>query len=275
MSSIGYGAMRSKIAVAKTYKDYGISGVVMINLVSYGTSSYAITQNNLKNLLSNTGQATNSTGNNPAGSAQSSSYNVQLSSAAQALNTMASGTSLLNNLQNINFVSLQPNNGIINPNSHSIIQSQVSQLNQDINQTAATAELNGLNLLSGNTNGTLPTGLNPIQTAEMSLGNLSGTALELSEINLATTEEQVTPFSLMTNAFHGIINQNPIIDANAAIVRSTLSNQNAFYNNLTATNSGISDTPYATRLTTNLSQNNTLSNAASKAISIYKLVQGS
>lgn len=257
-----------------------------MNLVNYGTSSYSTAQNNLlKNLLTlSTGKAINSAADNPAGSAQSTSYNVQLSSTAQAMNNIQDGLSLtdvaggasasiIDDLQNLNTLSVRAGNGILNANDRTILQSQANQLTQNIDQTAAKTQFNGQNLLNSNTNVTIQAGANADQTQNIALGNLSSAALGVSGLNVTTPAGQSSALSSINNALQTVSNQNATIGANAASLNAAFANQGTFYNNLAATNSRISDTDYATA-TANLSQNTALSKTALKAIAAYNSIQG-
>src|SRR5208282_6060535 len=113
----------------------------MINSINYAANAYSTAQTKLTTALEALGSGNNisSAAVNPAGSVESSSYTVQLSSTAQSMNNIQDGLSMLDtasgatnqitqNLQSINTLTVQAGDGALSSSDLQAIQSQIGQL---------------------------------------------------------------------------------------------------------------------------------------------------
>ena len=257
----------------------------MINSINYAANSYSTAQSRLTTALQalSSGSSINSAADNPAGSAQSNAYSVQLSSTAQSMNNIQDGLSMLNtasgaadqitqNLQSINTLAVQAGDGALSSSDLQAIQSQIGQLTQNIDQIAGSTQFNGQNLLDGSANLNIQTGANAGQTQNISLADLSSSALGVAGIDVTTVAGQTAALTSVSNAVQQVSNQNATIGATESSLSSTLSNQNTTYNNLAATKSRVSDTDYAAT-SANQAQANVQNQAALQATALYNSMQ--
>jgi flagellin len=257
----------------------------MINSINYAANSYSTSQGNLLTALEalSSGRSINSAADNPAGYVESTSYSVQLSSTAQSINNIQDSVSMLNtagggagqitqNLQDINTLTVEAGDGALSSSDLQSIQSQIGQLTQNIDQIAGSTQFNGQNLLDGSANLTVQTGANGGQTQNVQIGNLSSSALGISNIDVTTPAGQAAALSSVSNALAQVNSQSINIGAATVALDSTLSNQSTTYNNLAAANSQVSDTDYAAT-STNLAQANVQSQVALQAMAMYNSMQ--
>lgn len=232
------------------------------------------------------GSSINSAADNAAGLTQSTSYSVQLSSAAQSLNNTQNGLSVLDTasgavnqinqgLQDIRALTVQAGNGALNASDLQAIQSQIGQITQGINQIAGNTQFNGQNLLDGSVgNLSVQTGVNAGQTQNIQLGNLSGSALGISGIDVTTAAGQAAALSSLDNAIQQVSSQSASIGAAQSSLSSVLSSQSVGYTSLAAAKSRVSDTDYA-QATSNSAQANVRQQASLHALALYNSTQNS
>jgi len=258
----------------------------MINSInSTAANTYSTAQSKLLTALDalSSGNSINSAADNPAAYVESSSFNVQLSSTAQAMNNIQSGVDMLNtaggaadqisqNLQSINTLTVEAGNGALSSSDLQSIQSQIGQLTQGIDQIAGSTQYNGQNLLDGSANLTVQTGANAGHTQNVQIGNLSSSALGISNIDVTTPVGQAAALSSVSNALAQVNAQNSNIGSTVNSLNSTLANQNTTYDNLAAANSQVSNTDYAAA-STELSQAKVQSQVALQATAMYNSMQ--
>jgi len=101
--------------------------------------------------------------------------NDGISMAQTAEGGLATATDLLQRMREL---AVQAANGTNSASDRSSIQSEVSQLQQEMNRVANTTQFNGQNLLDGSlTNAQFQVGANANQTINMSIGNAQATAI--------------------------------------------------------------------------------------------------
>lgn len=259
----------------------------MLNSINY-SSALSTSQSKLVTALQalSSGSSINSAADNAAGLAQSTSYSVQLSGTAQAMNNAQNGISMLETasgalgqinqgLQDIRTLTVQAGNGALSASDRQMIQSQIGQITQGINQIAGTTQFNGQNLLDGSvSNLTLQVGGNAGQTQNIQLGNLSGSALGISGVDVTTAAGQAAALSSLDSAIQQVSSQSASIGAAQSSLSSVMSNQATAYNNLAAAKSQISDTNYA-QTTSSLTQSNVQRQASLQALALYNSTQNS
>lgn len=258
----------------------------MIGSINY-QSALSTSQSRLTTALQalSSGSSINSAADNAAGLAQATSYSVQLSGTAQAMNNTQNGISMLDTaggaldqinqgLQDIRTLTVQAGNGVLSASDRQIIQSQIGQLTQGIDQIAGNTQFNGQNLLDGSASFTLQTGANAGQTQNIQLGNLSSSALGISGLDVTTAAGQATALSSLDNAIQQVSSQSANIGAAQASLNSTLASQSTSYNNLAAAKSRVSDTDYA-QTTSSLAQSNVQQQASLHALALYNSTQNS
>ena len=220
----------------------------------------------------------------PADVALSSSYSVQLSSQAQAMNNIQDGSSMLStassglsqitsSLQQIRDLTVQAGDGALNASDLQDIQTQISQLSQGIDQISGNTQFAGQNLLDGSqSNLTLQVGANTTDSTSVSIGNFSSTSLGLSALNVNTPAGQASALSSIDSALQQVSTQNSTLGAAQNTLTASLSNLSTNTNNLSAANSALSDTNYA-QVSSDFAQSMTQQQATTQVLSMYNAMQ--
>jgi flagellin len=256
-------------------------------LASIGpTASLATAQTRLLTVMQElgSGNSISSAADDPAGMAQSTSYSVQLSSDAQAINNVQNGISLLDtaggtydqitqNLQDMRALTVQAGDGSLNADDLQVIQGQMDQIKQSIDQTVSNTQFNGQNLLDGSFgNANLQTGPNVGDTRTLSLGNSSSASLGISGLNITTASGQANALSSLDNAIQKVNTQGAGIGSLQDSLSSIISNLNTNYDSLAAAKSQVSDTDYA-QASSSLAQSSVQQQASMRALAMYNATQ--
>ncbi len=254
-------------------------------LGSVGGSSALLSsiQNNQSKLLTyfqqlSSGKSINSAADDPAGMAQSTSYQVQLSSQAQAMSGVQNNMSLLDTasggmsqisdgLQQLNALAVQAGNGSLNANDLQSIQDQMSQLTQGIDQIARNTQFNGQNLLDGSFSSSLQS-----SGVSVALPNLSSAALGISGLDISSSSGQANAVSAINNALDLVNSQQASAGSVSAGLDAELSNLSDSYTNLSAANSSVSDTDFI-KVISDMAQKTAQQQASIKALAIYNKIQ--
>jgi len=256
----------------------------MINSIGYA-SALSTSQSRLATALQAlaSGNSINSAADNPAGMAQSTSYSVQLSGAAQSMNNIQDGISMLGTasggidqinqgLQDIRTLTVQAGNGALNASDLQSIQSQIGQIAQGIDQIAGNTQFNGQNLLDGSASLTVQTGANAGASQNLQLGNFSSAALGISGVDVTSSAGQSSALAALDNAIQQVNGQSANIGAAQSGLSSALSAQSTGYENLAAAKSRVSDTDYA-QAASNLAQANIQQQTSLRALALYNSTQ--
>lgn len=249
------------------------------SLAGIGINQYLSTQ------AMSSGKKLNTAADNPAGMAESVSFTVQISSAAQALNNAQNAASALNtaqggvsqvanDLQGINTLSVQAGNGALNALDKQAIQTQINQSLQDINQTSQNAAFNGQPLLNGNQGLSAQTGPNVGNTQAVPSTNLSGNNLGVNSINVTSQTGQSSALNAISKALEAVSSAGSTLGAAQNGLSIAQSVQGTSYNNSSASNGTLSDTNYASAAST-LAQSNIRQQATTYAINMYNTTQRS
>lgn len=231
------------------------------------------------------GKKLNSAADNPAGMAESVSFMVQLSGAAQAMSNAQNSASMLNtaqggvsqvanDLQSVNTLSVQAGDGALNAVDKRAIQSQINQSLQDINQTSQNAQFNGQNLLNGNQGLSSQSGPNVGNTQAIPSTNLTGSALGVNGIDVTSKSGQASALSSLKNALDQVSSAGANLGASQTGLNIAQSIQGTAHSNLSASNASLSDTNYASATST-LAQSNIRQQATTYAINMYNSTQKS
>jgi flagellin len=230
-----------------------------------------------------TAKAINSAADNAAGLAQLTSFNVQLSSQAQAANGIQNGISLLetaggaigsvsDGLQQLSELAVQAGNGALNAGDKQALQDQANQILQGLDQVAGSTQFNGNALLNGSFNQALQAGANPGETLPVSLGNLSSSGLGLQGLDLTTAAGQASAINAIGNALQTVSQQQSTVGAAQAGLQTGLSNLGASSESLTAASSRLGDTDFA-QVSSDRTQATVQQEASIKALAAYNEMQ--
>lgn len=140
------------------------------------------------------GRAINSAADNPSGLAieqaliaqangfDTGAQNVQ--TANSALNVaQGATTTTADALQRLNVLAVAANNGFLSPQQAQSLQTEASQISQQINTVAQVTQFNGVNLLDGSTAGPQPG--NPASTTVTNNDQLSGSGQVVANVTAA------------------------------------------------------------------------------------------
>lgn len=261
--------------------------MLSINGMSGSLSPQATAQANLLSQLQklSSGKAINSAADNAAGLAQSSSFSVQLSSGAQAMQGIQNGISLLetaggavgqinDGLQRINELAVQAGSGALSASDRQSIQEQIGQIRQGIDQIVGNTQFNGQKLLDGSFNQSLQTGADAGQTQPAAIGNLSTSALGLAGLDVTTAAGQANALTALSGARDQVGSVQANLGASQSGLESSLTSLGAANENLAAARSRIADTDYASAVSES-GRAQLLSETSLKALALYNSVQKS
>ena len=256
----------------------------MVNSVSLSSLNKAQeAQTTTFNRLSS-GSRINSARDDAAGLAVAVALASQLGGTGKAIGNINDGLSLTEtaggavsqvseSLQRIRELTVQAANGTNSASDLQNIQSEISQLAQNINDIAGNTQFNGQTLLNGSFSGQqIQTGPNAGDTQSVSLGDVSTQALGIANIDVTTQAGAASALTALDNAITTVSNVQTNIGATQAGLSSALANLSNTYENLAAARSRISDTNYALEAA-NLAANNVQAQASVKAVAAYNSSQ--
>ncbi len=225
--------------------------------------------------------------NSAADDAAGLSVAVSLSSQAEGLlqaeananngislvDTAASATGQVGDtLQQMRTLALQAGDGSLNAADRQTIQDQIGQLGQQLDQIVGQAQFNGQNLLDGSVSLQLQTGAMPGQNTPLSIGNLSGSALNVAGLDVTTPAGSANAITAIDNALAVVSNQQSQLGAAANGLSAAQGYASVAAENMAAAKSNILDTDYAAT-SSSLVQSNVQSQVAMKALAMYDNIQ--
>ncbi|MEK7737421.1 MAG: flagellin [Pseudomonadota bacterium] len=231
-----------------------------------------------------TGVRINSAAEDPAGLAVSVSLSARatglMQAAANANNaisladTAASAVGQIGDtLQQMRELAVQAGNGAFNASDRRTIQSQFDQLGQQLDRVAGQTQFNGQNLLDGTFSAQIQTGADAGQTLPLTIGNLSGSALGVSNLDVTTTAGTASALNAIDQALGAVEQQQSQLGASSSGLSAAQNSATVAAENVIAANSRISDTDYAAA-SGSLAKNNIQIQASLKALSMYNAIQG-
>ncbi len=229
------------------------------------------------------GKVINSAADNPAGLAQSASFDVQISAAAKAMEGIQNNMSLLDtaggaigqigeSLQQLSELAVQAGSGALNASDRRNIQSQIDQIGQSIEGVAGSAQFNGQKLLDGSFNQSVQSGVDAGDSQAVSIGNLSQAGLGIAGLDVTTPAGQAQALGALSNARDQVNAQQSNLGAVQSSLESGLASLGAAANNLAAANSWVGDTDYA-KAASDLAKTGIQQQASVKALALYNSVQ--
>ncbi len=150
-------------------------------------------------------------------------------------------------LQRIRELAVQYGNGTLNSTDQTAIQTEVNQLLSEIEQIGATAQFNGISVLSSAATLTFQVGANDgnvITVATVSLGSSIGTISLGTSTTLSSIDAAINLVSGVDSTFGAVQNR----------LQYTMANLSTTEENLTSANSRIMDVDMATAMTSFTSQ---------------------
>ena len=215
----------------------------------------------------------NSSADDAAGLAISSSMTSQISGMNQAISNSNDGISMAqtadgalaevtNNLQRIRELAIQSSSGTYSDDDRTNMNAEVTALTAQITDILTNSQFNGVNLFDGTagTSGTvsIQTGANSGDTVDLDFAAISDTTTATS---VATTAGAATALTTVDAQLKAINTVRANLGASESRLNSVVNNVTNNVTNLTDARSRIQDTDYSAE-TTNLAKAQILSQAA-------------
>ena len=227
------------------------------------------------------GEKINRAGDDAAGLAVSEKMRSQIRGLNQASKNAQNGVSFIQTaegylsettdvLQRIRELAVQSSNGLYSDEDRMQIQVEVSQLVSEIDRIASTAQFNGMNLLTGafavdSASGRVmqfQIGANADQNIKAYIGTMTSQALGLSAIqggdgrlSLENPEQANAAIMTIDSALHTVNKQRADLGASQNRLETTVNGLNIASENLTAAESVIRDSDFATEMVEYTRQN--------------------
>jgi flagellin len=232
------------------------------------------------------GMRINSAADDAAGLGISESLSADIKSLGQAQQNANDAVSLsqvaeggMSQMQDIvsrmRQLAVESSNSTLGSTQRGYIQTEFTQLSSEINRISSTTNFNGQNLLDGSASSGLTFQVGIYNTSNdrlsmsitrLAVSTLGSTSLHLASCSLSTA----TNAQAALGAFDAAINQLSTSRANLGAVQNrmqvAISNLSTTTTNLTAANSGITDTDIAAE-TANMTQENILQQAGISVLS--------
>lgn len=215
------------------------------------------------------GEKINRAGDDAAGLAVSEKMRSQIRGLNQASRNIANGVNFIQTteghlqettdiLQRIRELAVQGSNGIYSDEDRMQIQVEVSQLVAEVDRIASSAQFNGFNMLTGrfaNDGMKFQVGANVDQNITITIGDMSAKALNLKDsqgseniISVASVDEANTTLATIDEALKNVNKQRADLGAVQNRMEMAAKGVNVAAENLTASESRIRDTDYASEM---------------------------
>lgn len=215
------------------------------------------------------GEKINRAGDDAAGLAVSEKMRSQIRGLNQASRNIANGVNFIQTteghlqettdiLQRIRELAVQGSNGIYSDEDRMQIQVEVSQLVAEVDRIASSAQFNGFNMLTGrfaNEGMKFQVGANVDQNITITIGDMSAKALNLKDsqgseniISVASVDEANTTLATIDEALKNVNKQRADLGAVQNRMEMAAKGVNVAAENLTASESRIRDTDYASEM---------------------------
>lgn len=216
---------------------------------SYNPAAVSMLQQSLTS-----GRQINSAADNPSGQAMVTTYTSQINQQDYATRNANDGISLLqtadgvsesvgSQLQRLNELALQAQNGTYNPAQRNILNLEFQQGLQSINQFVGQASFNGTNLLDGSTQD-INIALGD-SSSSLTLPNFSTSGLGLDGLNINSSSGASSALESLTTALETYTAGRAQFGAQQNGLSSAIDNLSSQSINVQATRSQINDTDYA------------------------------
>ncbi|GGY29628.1 flagellin N-terminal helical domain-containing protein [Paludibacterium paludis] len=178
-----------------------------------------------------------------------------------------------NNLQRIREIAVQAANGSVSDTNRSQLQKEVDQLTQEISRIVQTTNFNGTKLLTSAQSITFQIGAsgssdNQVIASGVEMSGLNAYAASLSAvvtIDVTTSSSASAVMAKMDTDIGSVANQRAQLGALQNRFEAVVANMQNYVENLTASNSRIMDTDFASE-TANLTRNQILQQAGTSIL---------
>ncbi|WP_150047347.1 MULTISPECIES: flagellin [Methylomonas] len=226
------------------------------------------------------GKAINSAADNPAGLAIANAFTSQLGGQQQAIGNIASGLSLTeiagggagqitDNLQRIRELTVQAGSAALSATDRQSIQDEIDNLSQGIDSIANNTQFNGRQLLDGSFSGQVQIGPDSGDTLELNLGDLTGSGLGISGLDVSNAGSVGTALDSIDSAIGRVSDLQSTLAGTSAGLSSNLANLQSSYQSLAQARSRSQDTDYA-QASSDLSKARVNNQLAVYAVKLYQ-----
>lgn len=249
-----------------------------------------------------TGSKINTAADDPAGLAISQGLTSQIGGLTQASANTADGINLIQTasgglsqvssiLQTVRNLAVQAANDTNNTSSRTDIQTQVTQLSDELTRISGSTNFNGINLLDGSAGGgtgTLnlqvgagSTAANDTISVDLTGANVATVATSVAALKFDNTTDAEASVAALDTQIQGVSTAQATLGATQNRLQSVQQSLSVDTQNLTAANSTISDTDMASEMA-NFTSKNVLVQAGAAMLSqanqqsqmVLKLLQG-
>ncbi len=234
-----------------------------------GAGQLGRTNNALASSLSkiSSGFRINSAADDAAGLGVSTNLQTQVSSTYQAMRNTNDGISIIQTaegaanevtdiLQRMRELAVQSSSDTLANSERSFIQDEFNQLNGEIARIAAVTEFNGLSLADGSVSSiNVQVGINNGSNNQIAitLGDLTTSSLGINAVDLSASSSAQSALDTLDTALGSVNSYRSNFGAVQNRLTSALNNSQTYVESLSAANSQIADTDFATE-TANLTK---------------------
>jgi flagellin len=231
------------------------TNIASLNAQRFLGQSQGMLSKSLSRLSS--GLRINSSADDAAGLAISNRMTAQIRGLNQAVRNANDGISLVqtaegaltemtNIVQRVRELAVQAANDSYTGNDRSNLQSEITQLQAEINRIANNTEFNSQTLLNGDiSNKVFQIGANKDQTMGVSIDSATAASLRLGTVGVTTVAAATTALGIIDEALNSISNIRASLGAIQNRFSSTVSNLQNVAENLSASRSRILDADFA------------------------------
>lgn len=153
--------------------------------------------------------------------------------------------SISENLSRIRELSLQAANGVLGPDQRNALQSEVSQLQQEISDVIDRADFNGVELFKNNVNLNLQVGTQGGETLAVPLQDLSTSLAPVAAIDVSTAAGASSALAALDAAANTVDSFRGDLGAIGSRAESVINTNRVTAENIAAFRSRITDTDFA------------------------------
>lgn len=248
------------------------TNIAALNTYNRLAANQVATNKSLAKLSS--GLRINNAADDAAGLAISEKMRSQINGLNQASRNAQDGISMIQTaegalsethsiLQRMNELATQASSGTLGTTDRSAIQSEITQLNGEVDRISASTKFNGTSLLSAAATVTLQIGSENTTTQQLAVNfiKVDSTSLTISTIDVSTATGAQAAMTSVQTAIDAVSTQRANLGAYQNRLEHTINNLSTSSENMTAAQSRIRDVDMASEMM-NFTKNNILSQAA-------------
>jgi flagellin len=246
------------------------NNIAALNTYNRLAANQTGTSKSLEKLSS--GLRINRAGDDAAGLAISEKMRSQIRGLGQASRNAQDGISLIQTaegalsethsiLQRMNELATQASNGTLGTTDRNAIQSEITQLNDEVDRISTSTKFNGTALLSATSTVTLQIGYENNQTLDIALTQVDAASLTINTVDVTSAASAQAAMTDIQAAIDAVSTQRANLGAYQNRLEHTINNLSTASENMSAAESRIRDVDMASEMM-NFTKNNILTQAA-------------